>query len=153
MNQRLEEAQQVRNPTENPRKTAVKEACAALRAMIDQLANDLGQEIDSIEQINRSTTDAYHAQLAKVKRILEDRGAELTKTLANRNHLRILQDQKQLASNLDDVAEILEKVTQAIKVEYQVEGIDQLRAAFVKCLPSARINRSDGERRKIICEI
>ena len=143
----------MRNPTENTKKRVAKEACAAFHAMIDRHFSDLEQEIDSIEQINRSTIDTYHAQLEEVKRRLEDRGKELMKTLANRNLLRILQDQKQLANNLDDVAQSLEKMTIPIKEEYQVEGIDQLRVAFVKCLPSARINRSYGERRKISCEI
>ena len=94
---------------------AVKEVCAAFHAMIDGHFNDLELEMNAIDHINCTATDAYHAQLEKVKKKLEDRGTELTKTLAKRNLLRILQDQKRLANNLDEVAHILATVTIPIR--------------------------------------
>lgn len=145
MNQRLQEAEQPRNLTGNSKKTAIRETRAALQSMIDRHFEGLEQEIDAIEHCNHTAIKAYRTQLEDVKKRLEARESEVTQTLASKNHMKIMQGQKTLANNLDEVVRSLQGVMQPVKEQYWIEGINELQAAVVKCLPSVPINRSYGK--------
>ena len=142
MNQRLQDAQQLRNSTENCKKTAIRETRAALQSMIDQHFKVLEQEIDAIEHVNHTATEAYCTQLEDVKKKLGACESDVTKTLASKNNMKVMQEQKALANNMDEVVRSLQEVMPPAKEQYWVEGIDELQATVVKCLSSARINRS-----------
>ena len=127
------------------KRTTTKETFSALRSMLGRHAKALEHEMATIEHINSTANGDYHAQVRNVEKRLEEDGNKLVKAIASRNSVKLLQDQKELANNLDGITQSLAAMVPPIEIEYQIKGIDRLQAAIVECLASTCISRSDGK--------
>jgi hypothetical protein len=132
------------NAARNLTEATITKNFASLRAVIDERERTLRQEIQTITKKNNKLLEDYQHYLKSKQQMLHNQSKDFAPILATNDYTNLLQAKKTLTDYLEKITEELPELKQSIKIEYRVDGIDQLQSSVNDILKPIRIIEEKG---------
>ncbi len=117
----------------------VTDAFESLRTIINKHESVLIQQIRAIKTRNENLIGGYQNQLMGKQKTLDEQRTDFKGILSTNDHTNLLQANKRLTDSLKKIAEELNELISPIKIEYRIEGVNQLQPAVDASLKQARV--------------
>ncbi|CAF3025540.1 unnamed protein product [Rotaria sp. Silwood2] len=134
-----EQGMLLKNRNNNTGTQSITRVFAALRRMIDDYEKKLKNEISSIEETNTALVESYITSLNNKQTTLSKYNEGFEKILSTKDHTHLLEADKKLTDYLEQLTKKLEELKPPVKIDYQIEGVDQLETKMKDILQQARV--------------